>query len=113
MVALADAAIRDPAADPDHDGRPNRVEWYLLGRAWESDSGPWCSWQLQEDTATLSYERRAGFPTAMTLEVSTDLTAWSAATGTPQLLPLDASGLRERITWTLPATAPALFFRLR
>ena len=110
---LADAAISGSAADPDHDGRPNRVEWYLLGGAWEKASGPWCTWQLQGDVATLSYDRRAGFPTAMALEVSTDLEFWSPAAGTSQSLPLDASGLRERVSWTIPATAPALFFRLR
>jgi hypothetical protein len=63
--------------------------------------------------ATLSYERRAGFPSAMNLEVSTDLELWSPAVGTSQALPLDASGLRERVNWTLPATTPTLFFRLR
>jgi photosystem II stability/assembly factor-like uncharacterized protein len=110
---LADAAISGPDADPDHDNRPNRVEWYLLGRAWENNAGPWCSWQLQHDVAVLSYEQRAGFPSAMTLEVSTDLTIWTPAAGTPQWLPLDAPGLRERVTWIFPATAPARFFRLR
>jgi photosystem II stability/assembly factor-like uncharacterized protein len=109
---LADDSISSPGADPDHDGRPNRTEWYLFGSAREND-GPWCAWQLQNDVATLSYDRRAGFPAAMTLEVSTDLEIWTPATGTPEQLPLDASGLRERVTWTLPATAPALFFRLR
>lgn len=113
VVALADADISGPAADPDHDGKPNRVEWYLLGSALESDPSPWCSWQRQGDMVTLSYDRRAGFLSAMTLEVSTDLEFWSPATGTSQVLPLDASGLRERVNWTLPATAPALFFRLR
>lgn len=63
--------------------------------------------------ATLSYDRRADFPSAMTLEISTDLEFWSPAAGTPQSLPLDASGLRERVTWTFSATAPAEFFRLR
>jgi hypothetical protein len=110
---LAESAISGPAADPDHDGRPNKIEWYLLGHAWENDSSPWCSWQLQGEVATLVYDRRAGFPSAMTLEVSTDLTLWFPAIGTSQVLPLDASGLRERVTWTLPSTAPALFFRLR
>ena len=110
---LADTGISGPAADPDHDGRPNRVEWYLLRGAWENDANPWCSWQLADGMATLSYDRRADFPSAMTLEVSTDLEFWSPAAGTPQSLPLDAPGLRERVTWTFPATAPAEFFRLR
>jgi hypothetical protein len=110
---LADASISGPAADPDHDGRLNRVEWYLLGSAWEKNSGPWCSWQLQGNVATLSFDRRGGFPSAMALEVSTDLEFWSPAVGTQQVLPLDASGLKEQVIWTLPATAPALFFRLR
>jgi len=110
---LADAAISGPDGDPDHDDRPNRVEWYLPGGAWENDSGPWCSWQLQGGVATLGYDRRAGFASAMALEVSTDLDFWSPAVGTQQVLPLDASGLRERVSWTIPAPAPALFFRLR
>jgi photosystem II stability/assembly factor-like uncharacterized protein len=110
---LADDSISGPDADSDHDGRSNRVEWHLLGNTRENDFGPWCGWQLQDDVVTLSYDRRAGFPSAMTLEVSADLEFWTLAEGAPTLLPLDASGLRERVTWTLPSTAPALFFRLR
>jgi hypothetical protein len=111
-AGVGDATVSGPAEDPDHDGMPNKAEWYLLGSAWEND-GPWCTWQLQDDMATLSYERRAGFPSAMNLEVSTDLELWSPAVGTSQALPLDGSGLRERVTQVFPATAPALFFRLR
>ncbi len=111
-AALADAGISGPDADPDRDGRGNRAEWYLLGSASEND-GPWCTWQLQDDTAVLSYDRRAGFPSALTFEISTDLNSWSPAGGEPQLLPLDASGLRERASWTFPSTMPTLYVRLR
>ena len=110
---LADDSISGPGADPDHDGRPNQLEWYLLGDAWKNDSGPWCSWQLQGGVVTLGYDRRAGFPSAMKLEVSTDLTSWVPVVGELKLLPLDSSGSQERATWTLPATEPTLFFRLR
>jgi hypothetical protein len=110
---LADDRISGPGVDPDHDGRSNQTEWYLFGGAWDNDSGPWCSWQLQGGSATLGYDRRASFSSAMTLEVSTDLMIWSPVVGTPQLLPLDASGLRERVTWTFPVTESALFVRLR
>ncbi len=110
---LADATVSGPAGDPDRDGRPNRTEWYLLGGARERDSGPWCTWQIQGEMAMLRYERRAGFPSAMTLEVSTDLASWSQAVGEPGLLPLDAAGLRERVSWTFPAAVDAFFVRLR
>ncbi len=113
VAALAEADISGPAADPDQDGRPNRVEWYLLGRARKSDAGPWCSWQVQDDVARLTYDRRAGFHSSMTLESSTDLTSWSPAAVPSQVLPLDASGLRERVTWSFPANVPALYVRLR
>ena len=111
--AIADDDISGVGADPDHDGVPNRTEWWLLGSAVESDGGPWCSWQLAGGAVALTYDRRAGFPTAMTLETSTNLENWQPAAGVSQLLPLDASGLGERVSWSIPTTEPRLFLRLK
>lgn len=110
---LADDGISGPNADPDHDGLPNPAEWYLLGDPRDSHRGPWCSWHHQGGVATLSYDRRAGFPSAMTLEVSSDLVSWMPVAATLQLIPIDAAGLRERVSWTFDAASPSLFVRLR
>ena len=110
---LADDGISGLGADPDHDGVPNRIEWLLLGSAIENNGGPWCSWQLADGAVALTYARRAGFPTAMTLETSTNLEDWQPATGVSQVLPLDASGLSERVSWSIPTMEPRLFLRLK
>ena len=110
---LADDGISGLGADPDHDGVPNRIEWLLLGNAVENDGGPWCSWQLADGAVALTYDRRAGIPTAMTLETSTNLEDWQPAVGGSQVLPLDASGLGERVSWSIPTTEPKLFLRLK
>jgi hypothetical protein len=49
----------------------------------------------------------------MTLESSTNLEDWQPAAGVSQILPLDASGLSERVTWSIPTTEPRLFLRLK
>ncbi|MEO7101624.1 MAG: hypothetical protein ABI162_19900 [Luteolibacter sp.] len=110
---LADDGISGLDADPDHDGVPNRIEYLLLGNAIENDGSPWCSWQLANSAVALTYTRRGGSPTALTLETSTNLEDWQPATGASQILPLDASGLSERVSWSIPTTGPRLFLRLK
>jgi hypothetical protein len=110
---LAVESISGQNADPDHDGRPNRGEWYLLSNPHEHDGGPWNSWQRAGGAVAFTYDRRAGFPSAMTLEVSTNLKDWQPAVGVSQVLPLDASGLKERVSWSIPTTEPVLFLRLK
>ncbi|MEO8616538.1 MAG: sialidase family protein, partial [Luteolibacter sp.] len=110
---LADDGISGLGADPDHDGVPNRIEWLLLKNAVKNDGGPWCSWQLANSAVALTYVRRAGIPTPMTLEISTNLKDWQPAAGVSQVLPLDASGLSERISWSIPTTEPRQFLRLK
>ncbi len=109
---LADDGIGGPGADPDHDGVPNRVEWWLLRDPFVNEGNPWCSWQLADGAVALSYDRRGGFPTDMTLETSIDMNDWHSAVGTSRVQPLDASGLSERVSWTIPATEQKLFLRL-
>ena len=48
----------------------------------------------------------------MTLETSTNLEDWQPAAGVSQVLPLDGSGLSERVSWSIPTTEPSLFLRL-
>lgn len=109
---LADAGISGPGADPDHDGLPNRIEWWLLGDPFGNDGTPWCSWQLADGAVALTFDRRAGFPTDMTLETSIDLEEWQPAVGASQVQPPDASGLSERVSWSIPTTERKLFLRL-
>ncbi len=110
---LANDGISGLGADPDHDGVPNRIEWFLLGNAVENDGAPWCSLQLANGALALTYVRRAGVPTPLTLELSTNLKDWQPATGVSQVLPLDAAGLSERVSWSFPTTEPRLFLRLK
>lgn len=109
----ADDGVSGPGADPDHDGVPNRIEWWLLRDPFGNDSTPWCSWQLVDGAVALTYDRRVGFPTDMTLETSVDLEEWQPAVGTSQVQALDASGLSERVSWSIPTTEPKLFLRLQ
>jgi hypothetical protein len=69
--------------------------------------------QLANGAMALTYIQRAGTPTPMTLEISTDLNDWQPATGVSQVDPLDASGLSERVSWSFPTTEPKLFLRLK
>ena len=110
---LADDGVSGLAADPDHDGAPNRIEWFLLGNAVENDAGPWCSLQVADGALALTYVRRAGVPAPMTLEISTNLEDWQPAVGVSLVDPLDASGLSERVSWSFPSTEPRLFMRLK
>jgi hypothetical protein len=49
----------------------------------------------------------------MTLETCTNLEDWQPAAGDSEILPLDASGVSERVTWSIPTTEPRLFLRLK
>ena len=110
---LADASISGPGVDPDHDGVPNQIEWFLLRNPVKNDGGPWCSMQIANGALALTYVRRVGIPTPMTLELSTKLSDWQPAVGVSQVLPLDAAGLSERVSWSIPTTEPKLFLRLK
>ena len=54
--------------------------------------GQWCSRQLAEGVVSLTYNRRAEFPSAMTL---------------------DASVLKERVSSSIPTREPAMLLRLK
>lgn len=110
--AIADSAMREPAADADADGLANAIE-FVLG----SDPSAFTASPLVPSTdggLTVSFTRvkaagDAGFAT--TVEFADDLEGWTAAG--PEMIHITDLGESEVVTATIPVAGERLFVRLR
>ncbi len=121
----ANAAVSDPAADPDGDGLVNLQEYFHGALPKTPELPPFSHRVVVLNNASwpvVSYPRVVGIgDVTEVIEVSTDLQTWSATTGagTPwaQLYNLEETGPnRETVAWRITqalGTGPAVFVRLK
>jgi hypothetical protein len=127
-VALADWAANyglsgtaaAPAADPNHDGVPNLLE-YAFGTspvaANPADSRPRCTLGVVDGqpAMVLTHRRNKAAKLTSTYQQSTDLVSWSNRLVTPVVVnsDVDGNGQVELVTVTVPLDAqPKIFLRI-
>ncbi|MEZ5330101.1 MAG: hypothetical protein R3F19_34070 [Verrucomicrobiales bacterium] len=94
----------DPAADPDHDGYVNLLEYAQATDPLEVDR--------QGQQESLEFRRNPALEDiTWTVESSSDLDAWTPAQST--LLRTDIDGIEVRRVTSMPGEAASAFFRLR
>ena len=119
---LANAAVSGDAADPDGDGRPNRLEYLLNTHPLLAEAGgeaatqvEWRAPAVAGGTARLALShRRQRYATdlVVTYEASPDCVTWAAFTpAATTTVYLD--GLTDRVTVETPFTGARRFVRVR
>lgn len=112
------AAASAPDADPDHDGLPNFMEYFLAASP-TGGAGEWLAVSALESAASpaLTFRRRAVHPgVAYVVETSADLLMWQAAAAESLNVEPHADGtVTETLRVDLGETQPAAprFIRLR
>ena len=103
--------LSNPAADADHDGRSNFMEFaFGLDPTKGSSANP-CT---PLHGTQFSYTRRANSGLSYTVECSTDLTTWSPATVSESAAAADSNGIQTvTVTVSNPALNGKLFVRVQ
>ena len=113
---LANPAISGAAADPDHDGISNLLEYALVLDPWQPNTAT-LQQRLERGHLTLTYTRRKlATDLAYAIEVSTDLASWDASGTQLDQAVVSEDAVAQTIKVTDKSAAgstPARFFRLR
>jgi hypothetical protein len=108
----ANPAIAGDAADPDHDGSPNLLEYALATHPLEASSPPLRDPETDGDSFAVTYQINTDATDINSqLQWSDDLAAWSAAPASNAIIS-ETQNVRT-IRATLPAYSARKFLRLR
>lgn len=107
-----------PNADPDSDGIPNRMEWFLNGDPTQAEKNllPTITRAAGNNTCVFEFNRRKDAANvAYTVQYSTDLKNWSNAVNGQNGVTIGTSsinGTLDHITVTIPSDGLKVFVRL-